>query len=212
MCIVVPLHQLADSLTSKQLAKMSFLRYITEMVDAMGVEGTRSFMEKELNAIITKNFFGAAFTSTFTPAAAPEAPPTQLLMPVREGGGAAAAAAAEDEAQKDEDSSSGESVKKNRKFSRITEIFSYGTAFYVESCGDRWEVILTEDTKTHEPMFVMGDKVFLSPSSLCRAHAERITANHPSVTAPGNGWSHVKVSEGIHKGKKLKTVYDMLIV
>ena len=177
----------------------------------MGVEGTRSFMEKELNAIITKNFFGAAFTSTFTPAAA-EAPSTQLLMPQGEAGGAPAPAAAEAEAQKDEESSSGESVKKNRKFSRITEIFSYGTTFYVESCGDRWEVVLTEDTKTHEPMFVMGDKVFLSPSSLCRAHAERITANHPNATAPGNGWSHVKISEGIHKGKKLKTVYDMLIL
>jgi hypothetical protein len=194
---------------------MSFLRYITEMVDAMGVEGTRSFMEKELNAIITKNFFGAAFTSTFTPAAA-EALSTQLLMPQGEAGGApASAAGAEPEAQEEDGSSSGDSKestkKKNRKFSRISEIFSEGTKFYIQSLGDRWDVELVKDVESHELVFAMGDKIFSSPAALCKAHAERITENHPTVTAPG-GWNYIKVAEGPYKGKSLKTLYDANIV
>ena len=97
----------------------------------------------------------------------------------------------------DDKSSKGSS---NRKFSRLHEALPFNTHVYVESCGDRWNAVFTENG------FVIGDKTYKTPGAFCKAHASRITLTHLHPTKPGNGWDHVKIDA---TGKTIGEIYDI---
>jgi len=96
----------------------------------------------------------------------------------------------------DDKSSKGSS---NRKFSRLYEALAFNTNVYVESCGDRWNAMFTENG------FEIGDKTYKTPGAFCKAHANRITLTHLHPTKPGNGWDHVKIGA---TGKTIGEIYD----
>ena len=189
---------------------MSFVRYLDEMVAAMGVEGARSFVNQHLNTLTTRDFFGAAFQSSFTPSSSaaggaaaplPEATAAPATAATEVGGGG------EKESEGSVSEGSSEGKKQHRKFKYLSEIFAVGTKFYLQSLGDRWDVELGVSDK-NQLIFKMGEQVYTSPSALCKAHASRITQNHPSPTAPGLPWKYIRVAEGPDAGTSIGPIYD----
>jgi hypothetical protein len=179
---------------------MSFVKYLDEMVAAMGVEGARSFVNQHLNTLATKAFFGAAFQSTFTPAPPAAEPAAEPPAP--------AEVAVEKEAEASGSEGTGSDGKKSRRhFNRMDEIFTQGDKFYVTSLGDRWDVELGMNEKC-QPIFKRGEETYTSPSALCKAHASRITERHPAPTAPGLPWKYIKIAEGENKDKSIGEIYD----
>lgn len=196
----VPLPTVSNSDTTR---KMSFVKYLDEMVAAMGVEGARSFVNQHLNTLATKAFFGAAFQTSFTPASPAAEPPSVPPTPPPE-----AEVVVEKESDASGSEGSGSQGKKSRRnFSKMNELFSDGDKFYVTSLGDRWDVELTKNDAGHL-VFKRGEETYASPSALCKAHASRITERHPAPTAPGLPWKYIRIAEGENKDKSIGEIYD----
>ena len=186
---------------------MSFVKYLDEMVAAMGVEGARSFVNQHLNTLTTKAFFGAAFQSSFSPAASePPAEPASA-PPAAPAAPAEVAVDKETEASGSESGSGSDGKKSRRNFSKMDQLFSDGDKFYITSLGDRWDVELTKNEKG-QLVFQKDEEIFTSPSALCKAHASRITERHPAPTAPGLPWKYIKIAEGENKDKSIGDIYD----
>ena len=83
-----------------------------------------------------------------------------------------------------------------------TEVIEPMTTISVESRGDKWTGVVMPEG------FLVNGKLYTSPSALSKAHASRITANHPHPTNPGSGWVYIMVESGKHKGRSIQEAFD----
>ncbi|NDG72985.1 MAG: hypothetical protein EBY32_17135 [Proteobacteria bacterium] len=88
-----------------------------------------------------------------------------------------------------------------RDMLRLHEAIPYNTLVYVESLGERMEALFMAQGFVS----TVGNRIFKTPTAMCKAHAQRITAIHPAPTAPGNGWVWVKLAA---TGQSIGEVYD----
>jgi hypothetical protein len=81
------------------------------------------------------------------------------------------------------------------------EVLEMNTCVSVESLGDKWEGTTTANG------FLVNGILYRSPGALTKAHASRITENHPKSTLPGSGWVHIFVESGRHQGKNIEQAF-----
>ena len=80
-------------------------------------------------------------------------------------------------------------------------VLEVDTPISVESLGDKWVGVVKADG------LLVNGFLYRSPGALGKAHASRITANHPKSTSPGSGWVYIMVEDGPHKGKTIEKAF-----
>lgn len=88
--------------------------------------------------------------------------------------------------------------RSKRVFSRLSSMLPYNSQVSIESCGDKWLAVFTENG------FERNGEIYTSPTAICAAHASRITEKHPKKTMPGLAWEYIRVENG----KSLAEIYD----
>jgi hypothetical protein len=89
------------------------------------------------------------------------------------------------------------------KFDALCEdVLETHTSISLESRGDKWVGVVVSDG------FLVNGILYRSPGALAKAHASRITANHPKPTKPGSGWIYINVEDGLHKGKTIEMAFN----
>jgi hypothetical protein len=83
-----------------------------------------------------------------------------------------------------------------------SEVLDSSTTISVESLGDKWTGTVVPEG------FLVNGTLYTSPHALGKAHASRITDNHPQPTKPGSGWAYIMVESGKHKGRSIKEAFD----
>jgi hypothetical protein len=83
-----------------------------------------------------------------------------------------------------------------------SEVLDSSTTISVESLGDKWTGTVVPEG------FLVNGTLYTSPNALGKAHASRITDNHPHPTKPGSGWAYIMVESGKHKGRSIKEAFD----
>jgi len=83
-----------------------------------------------------------------------------------------------------------------------SEVLDSSTTISVESLGDKWTGTVVPEG------FLVNGTLYTSPHALGKAHASRVTDNHPHPTKPGSGWAYIMVESGKHKGRSIKDAFD----
>ena len=92
---------------------------------------------------------------------------------------------------------------KSRTLTQLLECLPIFSAVYLESLGDRWTARFARNADGHLGFYSEQEVFYTSPDAFSKAHASRITEAHPNPTKHGNGWEHIRVGDGLSKGKSI---------